>query len=122
MLKRKLIAAATAVALTGSAVATAVPAAAQSVVATNAPITAQAGYVEINHKGTKWKKAGQKRWKKSGKWKGHGPKYGYKHWKPRRACHPIVRWRLVGYRYNKHWKKVVVGWDCHYRRKPWRWY
>lgn len=91
MLKRTLIAAATAVALTGTALTTAAPAAA-----------APASSIEISWKGG------------HGDWKRHGGKHrGYKKRGPRRACQPIIRWKKVGYRYHRRWQPVVVGWDCH---------
>lgn len=101
MLKKTLIAAATAVALTGSVVATAAPAAAAS-----------ATTIEISGKGG---------WNGHNQWKGHGGKYGghknkyggHKKWNPRRACQPIIRWKKVGYRYHRRWQPIVVGWDCH---------
>lgn len=90
MLKRTLIAAATAVAVTGSALTAAAPA--------NA---APQGYVEVGN----WKGGGQ--WKGPGRWH-KGPKH--RNW--RRACSPVVRWKWVGRRHG-HWQPIVVGWDCH---------
>lgn len=92
MLKKTLIAAATAVALAGIAISTAAPAAA-----------APAGITEIAWKGG---------WNGGNQWR--APKHGgHKNWTPRRRCEPIVRWKKVGYRYHRRWQPVVVGWDCH---------
>jgi hypothetical protein len=91
MLKKTLIAAATAVALTGAAVSTAVPASA-----------ATAGTTDVSWNGG-WN--GQNQWKGSR----HG---GHKNWNARRACEPIIRWKKVGYRYHRRWQPIVVGWNC----------
>jgi hypothetical protein len=91
MLKKTLIAAATAVALTGATVPTAAPAAA-----------APAGIAEISWNGG---------WNGGDQWTGskHG---GHKDWRPRRVCEPIIRWKKVGYRYHRRWQPIVVGWNC----------
>jgi len=92
MLKKTLIAAATAVALTSVAAATAAPAAA-----------APAGITDVSWKGG---------WNSGNQW--NEPKHrGHKNWNPRRSCEPIVRWKKVGYRYHRRWQPIVVGWDCH---------
>jgi opacity protein-like surface antigen len=91
MLKRTLIAAATAAALAGTAIAAAAPAAAAS-----------AGYMEMHGPG---------QWKGSGQWNG-----GQKYSGHRKSCEPIVRWKMVGHHYRKHWQPVVVGWDCDFGR------
>lgn len=92
MLKKILIAAATAVALAGTAVATMAPA-----------VAAPANTVDIS-----W----QNGWNGGGQWSGgnHGR---HKSWNPRRACEPVIRWKKVGYRYHRRWQPIVVGWDCH---------
>jgi hypothetical protein len=95
MLKRTLIAAATAAALAGIAIATAAPVAA-----------APAGYLEVH---------GPSQWKGSGNWNG-GKNFGWH----RKSCEPIVRWKRVGHHYRKHWQPVVVGWDCDRGRGPHR--
>jgi hypothetical protein len=95
MFKKTMIAAATAVALTGAAVATSTPAAA-----------APAATIEVA-------------------WGGPGFNHGgYKHRSPRRACEPIIRWKKVGYRYHRRWQPVVVGWNCHrgYHKGHKRWH
>lgn len=94
MLKKTLIVAATAVALTGSVVATAAPVA-----------TASVNTIDISVKGG---------WNGHHEWNGHGGKYGgHKKWHPRHACQPIIRWKKVGYRYHRRWQPIVVGWNCH---------
>ena len=94
MLKTTLIAAVTAIAITGGAFATAAPAAA-----------APAGYITVHgtHHSNHWHKR-----------PGHG-----KPWVKRaRHCEPIIRWQRVGY--HKH-RPVVVGWDCGRRHhRHWR--
>jgi len=101
MLKKSLIAAATAVVLAGSAFATATGATAAS-----------ASSIEISTKGG-WSGHGQ--WNGHDNWKGHssGKHGGHKKWKPRQACQPIIRWKKVGYRYHRRWQPIVVGWNCH---------
>lgn len=91
MLKKTLIAAATAVALAGVAASTAAPAAA-----------APAGITDISWNGG---------WNGGNQWKApqHG---GHKNWKPRGRCEPIVRWKKVGYRHHRRWQPIVVGWTC----------
>jgi hypothetical protein len=104
MLKKTLIAAATAVVLAGAGVSTTTASAA----------AATAGVTEISWKG---------RWSGPDYWK--GPRHGsYKNWRPRRVCEPIIRWKNVGYRYHRRWQPIVVGWDCHHRRGHWnrRWH
>jgi hypothetical protein len=115
MLKKTLIAAATAVALAGVATSTAAPAAA-----------APAGITDISWNGG-WNGGWNSGWNGGNQWK--GPKRGsHKNWKPRRRCEPIVRWKKVGYRYHRRWQPVVVGWDCHrgYRghrgHNNWKWH
>jgi hypothetical protein len=91
MLKKTLIAAATAVAMAGAAVATTAPAAA-----------APAGHTDVS-----WKGGG----KSQNQWK--APKHGgHKNWNRRQACQPIVRWKQVGYHYHRRWQPIVVGWNC----------
>jgi len=98
MLKKTLIAAATAVALAGTALTAVAPAAA-----------APAGTIDISWQGG-WN--GQGQWNGQGDWKG-GKHGGHKQWNPRRACEPIIRWKQVGYRYHRRWQPIVVGWNCH---------
>jgi hypothetical protein len=97
MLKRILIAAATAAALAGG-----------TAVATAAPVTsAPASYIEIHGSG---------QWNGPGRWDG-GRKYGG----PRKSCQPIVRWKKVGHHHRRHWQPVVVGWDCNFGRRHHGW-
>lgn len=94
-----LIAAATAVALTGAAVA---PAAA-----------ATSGYIEVKGPGS---------WNGPGQWKGHGPKQGrYQHRGSRKSCEPIIRWKKIGFHHHRRWQPIVVGWDCKYGKPQHNW-
>ena len=105
MMKRILIAAATAAVLaTGTLVATA-PA-----------IAAPTDIVKVGGPG-QWQGNNWNGGK--GQWHGgQGQWHGALKWQARKACEPIVRWRLVGYHWRKHWQPVVIGWDCH-RRHHW---
>ena len=96
MLKKSLIAVATAVVLTGTAIAATTPASA-----------APTGYIEI-HAGSQWKGQSHRR----GEFRRH---------RPRQACTPVIRWQMVGYRHHRHWQKVVVGWNCNHGRRHNRW-
>lgn len=102
MLKKSLIAVVTAVVLSGTAISATTPASASPT-----------GYIEI-HAGSHWKGKGHHR-------------HGFRQHRQRQACTPVVRWRMVGYRYHRHWQKVVVGWNCnqsrHHNRGRWntRW-
>lgn len=96
MLKKSLIAIATAIALTGGAIAAAAPAAA-----------GPAGVIEVHG---------------SGQWKGHGHRRGaHKYKRQRHSCTPVIRWKKVGYHHRRHWKRVVVGWNCNHGRRHQRW-
>ncbi len=53
-----------------------------------------------------------------GKWNG-GNWQGPPKWKARKSCDPIVRWRLVGPPWNKRWDRVIVGYDCDWKRRHW---
>jgi len=93
MLKTTLIAAVTAITMTGGALATAAPAAA-----------APAGYATTHGPDHR------NHWQRPG----HG-----KPWVKRaRHCEPIIRWQRVGYHKQR---PVVVGWDCgHRHHRHWR--
>jgi hypothetical protein len=96
MMKQTLIAAATAAALFTPAIATAAPTAAPS------------GYLEVHGPG---------QWNGSGNWQ-KNQKFGWSG----KSCQPIVRWKLVGHHYRRHWQPVVVGWDCdfgHRHHRQW---
>ena len=102
MLKRTLIAAATAAALAGAALATAAPSAAT-----------EAGFIQVSGQ---WPGYGQ--WQGNGQWNGPGQWHGgdnqWRHGKKkfkhvRRSCEPIIRW-VWGHGHHK--KPIVVGWRC----------
>jgi hypothetical protein len=105
MLKRTIVAAATAAALAGAALATAAPAAA-----------AEAGFIEMHGPG-QWQGNGQ--WNGPGQWHGGNDqwRHGKKKFKQvRRSCEPIVRWVWSGHGHPK--RPIVVGWNCD-RRHNW---
>jgi hypothetical protein len=121
-MKRILIAAATAAVLATSALG--------GVASANAAEPGAPGLVLV---GGQWNGNGNGNWNNGqGNWNkgpGHwnpGPRHwnqgpgrwqGPPKWKARKSCDPIVRWRMVGPPWNKHWDRVIVGWDCDWHKK-----